>query len=431
MASNRTYKSWLIVCFLIISLIYCFHHFISKQIEFVKYADGLLIQDYAYYIIVVKGFWFESLGDIYKLSFQQQAVSAYTGFHISSVMPLGITPIALIVWFPFAYVARFSMALSYTLWIFSSLGVLFSALLIICKYAFHQTKPQSLPIALSLTTLFSLTMARALIFGQTSILATGLLIHLIFYAYKIINELKSGSRLSILLAIFLLGIKPTYLALGLGVLIIYGMWREAIYSVLLLIVSLLCITPFLTTDWIFSYYQQLSVFSHEIVPYEYARAFAPHTMNIFRSAFRNIIGDKIARSISTMVTVGVYIGVIGYSILLKIRNVSIANLSPLKVTKAQLFVLIIGSYLLFAPYAGGYEDLLLLSVFIMALLVGNSPNLSNYKSIALVSILFFILFYNTLPPNKPVWLFWTLKAIILGCMLNFSGFRKEEKGVSV
>jgi len=215
------------------------------------------------------------------------------------------------------------------------------------------------------------------------------------------------------------------------VLIIYGLWAEAIYSVLLLIVSLLFITPFLTTDWIFSYYQQLSVFSRETVPYEYARAFAPHTMNIFRSAFRNIIGDKIARSISTMVTVGVYTGVIGYSILLKIKNVSIDEPSPLKVTKAQLFVLIIGSYLLFAPYAGGYEDLLLLPVFIMVLLAGNSPNLTNYKSIALICILFFILFYNTLPPNKPVWLFWTLKAVILGCMLNFSGFRKEEKGVPV
>jgi len=80
---------------------------------------------------------------------------------------------------------------------------------------------------------------------------------------------------------------------------------------------------------------------------------------------------------------------------------------------------------LFAPYAGGYEDILILSVFITLFLVGNSPNLTNYKSIALICILFIILLHNVFPPKKLLWFFWLLKALILGNMLYFCKFQKE------
>jgi hypothetical protein len=94
-------------------LIYCFHRFISQQIDFVACLKGYLkIQDYAYHIILVKAFWFDGFGNIYDVYFQQQALSSYIGSQINKVMPLGITPIALVVWFPFAYVARFNMYVS-------------------------------------------------------------------------------------------------------------------------------------------------------------------------------------------------------------------------------------------------------------------------------------------------------------------------------
>ncbi len=135
----KLYKKFLIVCFVSIPIIYCFHHFISKQIEFVKYADGYLkIQDYAYHIIMVNSFWFDGFGNIYDLSFQQQALSTHIGSKLYTVMPLGITPIALVVWLPFAYVARFSMAISYTLWITFSFGILFTALWNVGRFFFSR-----------------------------------------------------------------------------------------------------------------------------------------------------------------------------------------------------------------------------------------------------------------------------------------------------
>ena len=225
-------KKCLITFFASVLFALCFHYFISERMEFVTYSNGdLRIQDYAYHIIITKAFWFDGFGDIYKLTFQQQALSAYIGPQIYTVMPLGITPIALIVWFPFAYVARINMALSYTLWIAFSIGVLFTALWDIVRNFYPNKNLLILPVTLSLVTLFSAATFFTIILGQTSILAAGLLIHLIYFVHKTANQSKSSNWLLISIIIFILGMKPTYIFLGLGLLIIYGMWREALYSI--------------------------------------------------------------------------------------------------------------------------------------------------------------------------------------------------------
>lgn len=425
---TKSYKKWFIVFFITMLLIYSFHQFVSQKIVFVEHTDRYFqIQDYAYYIIMAKAFWFKDLGNIYNLNFQQQALSAYVGSHINMAMPLGITPIALVVWFPFAYVASFNMALSYTLWMVFSVSVLFTALWRMGRYVFKNKNPQLLPITLSLITVCSAAAFYGILLGQTSLLAAGLLVHLLFFVHNSAHEQsKLNINFFILLIIFILGIKPTYLALGLGILIIYGMWREVIYSLIILTSVLIGLTPMLSVKWILSYFHQLTIFGREKIPDVYAWAFVPDTMNIFRSAFRNFIGDNIAGVISSILTCGTYISVIGFSILTNLKSGPSKTLSSERITKEQLFIAIIGSYLLFSPYAGGYEDILLISVFATVALVGNSPNLINYKSIVLVCILLIILSHNALPLNKPLWLFWIFKAILLGSMLYFCRFQKEK-----
>ena len=413
-------KKQLIVCFVGVLLTLCFHYFISEQIEFVTYSNGnLRIQDYAYHIIITKAFWFDGFGDIYKLSFQQQALSAYIGSQIYTVMPLGITPIALVIWLPFAYVARFSMALSYTLWITFSLGILSTALWSIVRNFYRNKNLPILPITLSFVTLFSATTFRALQLGQTSVLAAGLLIHLIYFVHKTAKQSKSNNLLIISLVIFILGMKPTYIALGLGLLMIYGMWWKAIYSVAIVFVLLMGITPFFTTKWVSSYLNLLQMYSLGKFPEFYAWAIAPETMNIFRSAFRKFTGDHIAGMISNTVLYCVYIGVVGLSIRLEIKDISINKLNLTVFSKDQLFIILVGSYLLFAPYAGAYEDVLILPVFLTVLIVGNTPTLTNYKSLVSIFALFVTLLHSYFPPDKPLLLFWSLKALIIGYMLYF------------
>jgi hypothetical protein len=420
---NISLKKRLIVCFVGMLLTLCFHYFISEQIDFVTYLDGnYKIQDYAYYIIIAKAFWFEGFGNIYEIYFHQQALSVHIGAQIYYVMPLGITPIALVIWFPFAYIALFSMSLSYTLWSAFSLGVLFISIWNVFRYASQLKKLALLPIALSFVTLFSLHVLLSIYGGQTSVLAAGLFVYLVYIMHKTTTKSQSDNRLLIVLLIFMLGIKPPHIALALGLLMIYGRLREAVYSVALILVVFIGLTPMLSVEWITSYLKILPMYAQKDIPEIYAWSIVLETMNIFRSAYRSIIGENIAILVSFVVTYGVYLSVVGVSILSKIRGKSLYKFSPLKVTKEQLFVLLVASYLLFAPYAGGYEDILFLPIFVTVLLYGNTPPLTSFKSLTLIFILFIILLHTLFPSNKPLWLFWLLKALILGYMLYFCRF---------
>jgi len=428
---NISLKKRLIVCFVGVLLTICFHYFISEQIDFVTYSDGnYKIQDYAYYIIIAKAFWFEGFGNIYEIYFHQQALSMHIGAQIYYVMPLGITPIALVVWLPFAYIARFSMSLSYTLWSAFSLGVLFISIWNVFRYASQLKKLALLPIALSFVTLFSLHVLLSIYGGQTSVLAAGLFVYLVYNMHKTAGKSQSDNRLLIVLLIFMLGIKPPHIALGLGLLMIYGKWREAFYSVALILVVLIGVTPMLSVEWVTSYLKILPMYAQKDIPEIYAWSIVLGTMNIFRSAYRSIIGENIAILVSFVVTYGVYFSVVGISALSKIRGKSIDKLSPLNLTREQLFVLLVASYLLFAPYAGGYEDILFLPIFVTVLLYGNTPPLTSCESLTLIFILFVILLHTIFPPNKPLWLLWLLKALILGYMFNFCRFiPQREKGI--
>jgi hypothetical protein len=403
----------------------CFHRFVSKQLEFVAYSNGYLrIQDYAYHIIIVKAFWFDGFGNIYDLSFQQQALSAHVGSRILTVMPLGITPIALIVWFPFAFVACFNMALSYTLWITLSVSILGLALWKVGRQIFQRKRISLLPITLSVVTLISSTTFFAIILGQTSVLAAGLLIYLIFIVNRDDNEMRGRDKIIIFSLMLLLGIKPPYIALGFGLLMICEMWGEALFTAAFIILVIIGLSYLLKVEWINSYLDLVQMYSRGDFPTVYAWAIVPETMNIFRSAFRNYIGNNLSNLISNILIYSVYIGVIGFCFVLKIKS---KPNQIIRITKHQLFILLVGSYLLFAPYAGGYEDVLFLPVFITVVFTGDTPNLTNYKSLLIIFSLVVILLHNYLPPNKPLWLLWILKAVILGSMVNFCGFQQPRK----
>ena len=428
---SKSFKKWIFVSVLSLLLVFLFHRLFSRRIAFVTYTkDYLEIQDFAYNIIMVKTFWFGEKGNIYDLSFQQQALSAHVGSRVETVMPLGNTPVAMIVWFPFAYAARFNMALAYTLWSAFSIGILFIALWRVGRDVIEEKELKLLPVTLFLLTLFSHITFSAVILGQTSVLATGLLVYLFFIVYQAVYRSKSNINFLIPIIIVMIGIKPTYFALGIGLLIIFRMWREAFYSSILVMVILVSLTPMLTIKWLPQYLNQLGVFSQTTIPDAYAWAFAPQTMTIFRSAFRDMIGDRLASLTSTIVACSAFIGVLGFSLLAKIHGKPPHRLFSLGVTEGQLFVFLVSSYLLFSPYVGGYEDLLLVCIFVTVLLVGNPPSLTNYKSLILIFLLLFLLFHKFFQYEKVLWLVWVSKAVLLAYMIRFCRLMPEErKGV--
>lgn len=418
----------LVACFLLTILIFSFHYLVSEKIKFVTYTEdhnqstfSFIIQDYAYHMILIKTFWFEGFGDIYKLSFQQGALSRYIGSRMNLAMLIGITPIALVIWLPFAFVANYSIALSYTLWMAFSLYILFSGIWRIFRKFYGIGRLPLLPVLLIIMTVLSYLMITTVYLGQTAIFASGLLIHMIFYVHEKKEKSNSASFISALALIFLSGIKPVYLILSLGLVIIYGLWLEALYALLIVFLFLIGITPLLTLDWIPSYLIMLQIYNTDKFPQAYAWAYAPESMDIFRSAFRNMIGDFSANLISNMVTFFSYISVIVYSITQKMRH----KLHCKMITQEQIFIIFVAVYLLFAPYANGCEDLILLPIFIIVLISGNIPKLTDYKSLISILSLYTICLYRYLPFSNLIWIFWILKLVLLSCMVYFCRYSAQ------
>ena len=381
----------------------------------------LEVQDFAYHIIIIKNFWFNDFGDIYKLEFQKKSLSKHIKTRIDYVMPLGITPIALLIWFPFAYISNYSIALSYTLWIACSLLILYSSLWYIIIDLFKEKKPPFLLSILFILTLFSPAFLGALFLGQTSIFASGMIIHLL----RFLRKKNKTTRWIPYLILFSLGIKPVYSIIAFGILIIYQKWREAFVSVIIIIFYLILITPLITIEWVGSYINLLQMYSSGRFPKSYAWSIVPHTMNIFRSAFTNVIGDIYSNLISSLITIVTYFFVITYSIINLKNNTKGRNFFK-SISNEQALLILIGGYLLFAPYANAYEDFLVLPVLVILALSGIVPKLSIFQSTLFAIAFFIILSQSCLNTKNFLWFLWIVKAAIFLLIYFFFCFEESK-----
>ena len=418
--------SYFILLIIVCMLIFIFHRFISQKTPFVYYSESdnstyFKIQDYAYHIIITKNFWFYNYGNIYDVKFQIESLTKHIGKKTTYPMAIGITPIALIIWFPFAWVSIYSLSLSYTLWVSFSLLTLYSGFLLIAIDFYENKKPPFILILLIFVTLFSTSHFLGLALGQTSIFSSGLIIHLM----RIINKSDKKGKVDtffLFLILFASGIKPVYSIIAFGILLIYKKWREAFTSTLTMFLILALITPFLTFDWISSYLNLLKMYSSGEFPIFYEWAVVPNTKTIFRSAFKDIIGDKIANSISNYVTLFTYLFVIGCSITKTNTNqFKLLNIFQ-KTTKEQAIAILIGSYLLFAPFANPCEDFLFLILLITSVITKKFPKLTFSGGIIFAFLVFLIMSQSFLYYRNFLWLLWLIKATIIFLMIYFFRF---------
>lgn len=398
-----------------------FHYLLSSKMEFVKYnIDNKFlyfkIQDYAYHILITKSFWFENFGDIYKLDFQQKVLSTYLGSDISLAMPLGITPVAMVVWLPFAFIAKYDMALSYTFWSISSITLLFLSLWKFLKKRCQENKSISLPFYLVVVTIYSPAAFVALLLGQTSIFAVGLIVLIIDYIFEKNSKPKNFFAIAyIAILVFMIGIKPSYLLIIFGLLAIYGLWKELFLSGFLMIGYFIAFSLLLGIEWIFSYKNLMEMYTSGVFPNEYSWSIVPGTMNIFRSAFRNLVGDSFAVLISSSVTLAVYFIVFCYSIM---KSTNFFG-KEIKFERSQVFILLVSSYLLFAPYAGSYEDVLFIPIFLVLLISYKMPNAIDFKGFILILLLFFLLSQIVFSSSEFMLFFWLMKFVFIWFLIIY------------
>ncbi len=413
------YRKALVIITAGVLLFVCFHGLVSSRIGFAGYGrDSFYLQDYAYHIILTKHFWFQEQGNIYDLNFQLRALSTHMEKPAVVTMPVAVTPVALLVWMPFAYIAGFSLSLAYSLWVAVSVCILALAFWKIYACLSPLRSFQVLPVVLCGITFFSLISASAIIVGQTSIFTAGIFSLII---YRIILLSRGSASFSVdwpvTLLVVLASLKPPYMIIGFGILLIYGRWREFLCSAVIVLLLTAMLSILLTAGWMRSYFNVICMYGSGNFPDIYAWSIVPRTMNIFRSAVSDLTGDQTAAVVSTILS-GVTLLSIGmFSLFRSWRNITGGS---------KLLVALISCCLLFAPYSGAYEDMLLIPIFIIVLLTGKTHPLLTFKSMAVAGALFVCLLHN-IPglPHNLLWIFFVLKLTVLAGMVFYAGSARD------
>jgi len=401
----------------------------------VEVQNGTLkFTDLSHYFWAIQDLWFGQGSKVYDLNTHLRILSLVAGFPVSQAMPLGITPTAFLLLFPFACVAEFNLALSHALWAGFSFTLLFVSL---SKFATTvggiRSRRGMRLVLVNLLLLMSYSAVVVIALGQTSIMALAALLLLIHTCY---SEEKAAttsiqSSLKIAILMFCLSIKFPYVMIGGVILLIFKQWRALLLSGAAIALVLAFLTPKFGYTWPLEYYAEVVQFSNPQIPAVYERAIAVDLMNIFRSAFRDFIGDNVAIKLSSLIFFAtillISISVLPTKIVAQLSSPFRLN----KINQAQKVIMITGSYLLFAPYCGAYEEILVLLALNLTFLTNPSRLLQNYRLLLLVPGIWLLLNRQVILPSAPIWIFWTLKlGIFVSLLLMAQIHRRTESATS-
>ncbi|HZD40331.1 MAG TPA: hypothetical protein VE131_06385 [Terriglobales bacterium] len=385
------------------------------------------IQDFHYCIVMIRSFWSHEIASIYDPMSQLDVVRSHFGIAMNQAMSIGHSPTILLILLPFSLVTRISFPLANTLWVSAFLTVFSVAVL---KMGAHllQYERNRIPVFIAAYSVFLLSFrAVTVIFlGQTTLLASGLLLFLLLEITLARKEGRSLRRGLVYPILFILSIKLHYLALGLAILLIGGYIHEMLASVAIVAVSVATLIAYSGPDLLMGFLEQLSVFSTTELPAYYDMTYIFHTFITFRNAFAPIIGASLSLKISMIVlALGCvalcWIFVPRYGEWRKGRK-HIDGTTP-----EQGIVTLFALPLLFMPYIGGYEDILMIIPFSTAFLVPNCIQ-KHGKIIALLPFLFVVLNQRVMFSSDHLWLYWGMKAsifVFLFYLLKESTFGRE------
>ena len=315
--------------------------------------DNKGIADFLYYFVYIKSFWTSSLTHIYDTETQQKILHSYFGSYLL-VMPVNISPTTLLISYPLVFISKmFSDKTAYIVWIGVSLTC-FSTSFFRWVNVRRDSNGRLLLLSIIVITIsnFSLAMDYALIHGQTSILATAL-----FLALHWRFSRKIESNITPTAALVLLSIKPQFFLLGFCMCIFWRRLKPAIYSLCIIVLFSILLTPYLGWNWIIEYAGSIfSYFNHLPVTYQPNRQNIL-IANIFRYTTEFVIDSNTARIISATVLIG---GVSFIMLNSLSSHVTTSKLKFLNMAAESNTIAFFAIFLLFSPHLNIYDDLLLL-----------------------------------------------------------------------
>lgn len=308
---------------------------VTPGLQYFALKGGQLrLQDLAYHLLLVREWWSGSIDSIYSFSAQTKALSSVAGQSMNFAMPVGVTPLALLIWYPFS---QLSFAAAHAAWIGVSLTIFCCAIMrIISQFPLKRWWIFGAILILFLSPAFG----RTLILGQSSLWALGLLLLLV-------DELRTGSTKIIypLCLLLLLSIKPSYMFVALVLLLARGNWRLA---GIWFAVSAAVVCALLGVSGITEYLHALATYSALKMPemYQGANSGLPNLRAILPVNWP-VRAIEIGSLVMTLM---------------------VAAADRKSSSWAPLTLLAVLAALFFAPYSGRYELLLLFLPAIMWIL---------------------------------------------------------------
>ena len=386
----------------LVSTLYYFSF--AAHVPLIAFHEGLLkISDFAYYSVIVRGFWFQGHRGFYNLEDNIEVLRTLTDSQFHSVMPLAVTPVAPFVFLPFSWLTLSSVPLAQSLWA----GLSFTAVIAACfrnraVWSTGNDKKRFQLISLFSVFLFSNVLIVTLTLGQTSLLLLASLL--------VLGVPPSNRRFdcATVLSCFFIGLKPAYLLFGLFLLAAHRRWFHIALALVSFAVCSLVFTCLSGGGWIAEYQKTFALFQTFPLPATVASAFYFDNMNIFRTAW----SDRLPES--TLVFFSNRLLMIGVLIAgaFAAGNASLSLFFGRQTSERVAFlplIFLMGMYYLFSPYIGTYEEVVL--VFPLFLLLARkdaaTPGLAFvFLLVALVPLL------NVLPLQAtiPMWGSWLTKA---------------------
>ena len=281
---------FLIVAFFSFALLICIKT--AKQPLIAVTEAGISLQDFAYHILLTSNFWFGDGSNPYALQTQLHALSNELGIKAVAAMPVGVTPIAFLLWLPFAVVSTESMKLAYACWTLLSAAI-FSCGVILFTRSFKKDL-QRAALLWSIFFLISPVGERALTLGQTSLAACGA-----FLALPALLEFKTEFKYRAPFYLIIL-FKPTYILIVLLSLLASRKFKELCLVVPMVLVAAIPVLSRLDSSWFLDYTYTLSSYSNGLYLPEYRESIDFKTVLSLPSALLPFTGSYIFK-ISTMV----------------------------------------------------------------------------------------------------------------------------------
>lgn len=399
---------------LFVSLCVLIHFIVTSSI--IQYEGDktayFKIQDFHYYIVMIKSFWFHEIVSIYDPNSQLMAIDSHFGIEMNHAMPLGISPTALLIMLPFSVIARFSFPLANTLWVSAFLTIF--AIAVLKTYSYIQTyERKALPLFIVAFSffLFSFRTVTVIFLGQTSLLASALLLFLLLETALARKEERYLRRWIIYPVIFVLSMKIHYLALGMGILLFGGYIYELLASSIIVGISIGFLIAYAGPALITGFMEQISLFSAHELPAYYDFTDVFHTFITFRSAFAPIIGGPLSLKISLVVLLSGGIAIFCISIF-RSGGMGKERKNFKEVTESQMMIALFALLLLFLPYIGGYEDVLLCVPFAAVCLTPGQMQRKYGTIVVVIPFLILVLNHSIMLSSDHLWLYWGMKAFI-------------------